>query len=69
MKETPELPGIDQPPTLFAQISELLREKKLREYVYPIMIGRGKLTQAKADFQMRCLQAAIETLKRLEAGQ
>lgn len=54
------------PPGLFAQIAELKRESSLRARVYPRLIGQRSLSPAKAAFQVRCLDAAIETLEQMQ---
>lgn len=53
-------------PNLFSQLSELHRERSMRQTVYPKLIAMHKLNKAKAEFQMRCLDAAIESLEQLE---
>lgn len=53
--------------TLFAQIGELRRERAVRQNVYPRLIASGKLRGPKADLQIRCLEAAIETLEKVRA--
>lgn len=50
-------------PTIRQQLAELEREKKMRQQVYPKLIGAKKLSQKAADWQMACLDAAIATLK------
>ena len=44
------------------QISELRRERALRERVYPRQIKVGDMDQGKADRQLGLLDAALETL-------
>ena len=55
--------------TLFSQISELYAERNARRNLFPKLVARGTLSQAKADFKMRCLSAAIETLEKLETSE
>lgn len=52
------------PPTLAAQIAELKRERAMRARVYPHWVATKKMTQAQADRQNQCLDAAIATLER-----
>lgn len=49
------------------QLSELRREMKQRDRVYPRWIADGRLQQADADLRRARLQAAIETLEGLAA--
>jgi len=56
-----------QEPNLFSQISELRSEQNARRNLFPKLVARGVLGQAKADFKMRCLEAAIKSLERLES--
>jgi hypothetical protein len=56
------------PPTLDEQIKELRRELDLRRRVYPSFVARKKLTQERADKQMRSLEAAVETLQRCQGN-
>lgn len=52
------------PVTAKEALTELRREKRLREHVYPRMISNGKLPEADADkFQQR-LSRAIELLEK-----
>lgn len=48
-------------PSLAAQIAELKRERSLRARVCPVLIGKGTLKQAAADYQTKALDAAIAT--------
>jgi hypothetical protein len=48
---------------LAEQIAEVGRELGLRRNVYPKWIAAGKLSQALADRQIACMEAAYETLK------
>lgn len=50
-------------PTINQQIAELERELKMRSQVYPKLIAARKLSQKAADWQVACIEAAIETLK------
>ncbi len=60
---------LDTPPTLFAQIAELQRERHVRDNVYPRLVALRKLSAPKADYQNRCLDAAIRTLQGLREKQ
>lgn len=55
--------------TLAEQIAEVGRELGLRRGVYPKWIEAGKLSQALADRQIACLDAAYRTLKWLESNE
>lgn len=52
-------------PSIAAQIGELKRERKMRDRVYPFWIKSGKIRQSDADYQLLCLDTAIETLTSL----
>jgi len=54
-------------PSIQAQIAELQREQTMRRRVYPHEVARGRLTQRDADYRMRTLDAAIDTLRAAEA--
>lgn len=49
--------------TIQQQIAECAREAALRRAFYPKFIASDRLTQEKADFQIACMDAVIETLK------
>lgn len=53
------------PPNLNQQIAELERELNMRRSVFPRLVFNKQLRQFEADYRMRCLDAAIETLKRV----
>ena len=57
------------PITLADQLVELLRELKLRKAVYPKWVIQRRITQARADWQIACLEATIRTLKQVNKGQ
>lgn len=48
------------------QITELAREKVLRQRLYPQWVERRSLRQEAADLQIARLDAAINSLKRLD---
>ena len=49
--------------TIQQQIAECAREAAMRRGVYPKFVASGRLTQEKADSQIACMDAVIETLK------
>jgi hypothetical protein len=55
--------------TLEEQIAEARRELALRKKCYPQWIKRGKLDAGEATYQIRCLEAIVRTLMRLDAEQ
>ena len=48
--------------TLVDQIAEVEREMKLRLQVYPRLIRTKKLTKERAEWQLSCMQAVLDTL-------
>lgn len=52
-------------PTLREQITELKRERRMRDHVYPAMVSTGRLVQGEAFRRNAALDAAIATLTRL----
>ena len=50
---------------LDAQIAELKREARIREYAYPRFVAVGRLSAQAADLQRQRLYAAITTLEQL----
>ena len=52
-------------PTLREQISELKRERAMRDRVYPTWVATGKLVQGEAFRRNAALDAAIATLTRM----
>lgn len=55
--------------TIRQALTELKREKGLRNHVYPRMIANGKLTQADADRFQERLARAIEVLEEKARGE
>lgn len=51
------------PPTVSEMVSELKRELAMRTVVYPNLIARKRLTQFKADRQIKVMEAIIERLE------
>ncbi len=51
---------------LHQQIACVRREIKMRQDVYPRWVGKGKLRQAEADYQIVAMQAVLETLEQLQ---
>lgn len=47
------------------QIAAVQRELKMRHRVYPGLVQRGTMTQAKADHEIACMQAVLTTLELL----
>ena len=58
------LPGLDAPErfTLQAQVDCVEREIRKRRQVYPRQVAAGRLTQAKADYEIACMEAVLATL-------
>lgn len=56
------------PLTLADQVACVEREIRMRQKVYPRWIGQGKMTQDKADHEIACMRAVLETLKGLQSG-
>jgi hypothetical protein len=54
--------------TLAEQRAEIGRELGIRRNVYPKWVTDGRLSQALADRQIDCMDAAYETLKWLEGN-
>lgn len=52
--------------TLKDQIACIEREITMRQRVYPRWIEAGRIKQAKADTEIRTMQAVLTTLKSLE---
>lgn len=55
-------------PTLREQITELKRERRMRDNVYPAMVASGRLVQGEAFRRNQALDAAIATLQRIASG-
>lgn len=53
--------------SLDQQIACVKRELGFRARVYPRFVFAGKLTQAKADFEIACMKEVLATLERLQA--
>lgn len=49
------------------QVKAAEREVRQRERVYPRWVEGGRMTQAKADHELRCMRAIVETLKALQS--
>lgn len=52
---------------LHDQKKEVARELRFRRYVYPPRVASRRMTQAKADQQIKTMEAVLESLERLEA--
>ena len=48
-----------------AQVACARRELGKRRFVYPRLIGNGKLTQAEAEREIACMEAILITLTKL----
>lgn len=57
------LPKRETEPTLEDAIAELNRELRLRKALYPKWVKQGKLEKIDADWQIKCLEVAINLLK------
>lgn len=53
-------------PTLEDEIVCIQREIKMRERVYPRWVDTGKMKQEKADWEIKCMNAVLESLHRLK---
>lgn len=56
-------------PSLADQIECVKREIAMRESVYPRWVGARKMTQAKADRELACMRAVLETLQSMNGHQ
>ena len=54
---------------LAEQIAEAQRELALRKQCYPAWVKSGKLDAGDAQYQIRCLEAIVRTLRQLDAEQ
>lgn len=52
----------DLPVPLSDQITEVERELRQRERVYPRLIAAGTLSKVRAELQTRAMQAVLDTL-------
>jgi hypothetical protein len=52
--------------SLAAEIADVKRELAMRERVYPRWVAAGKLTQAKADLQLRIMRRVLQRLLQAE---
>ena len=55
--------------TLGEQIAEAQRELALRKQCYPQWITSGKLDAGEATYHIRCMEAIVPTLMRIDAEQ
>lgn len=60
------LTGNEPPVNLAQQIACVRREIAMRENVYKRRVADGKMTQAKADGEVRAMQAVLATLQAVE---
>lgn len=56
-----------EPVPIDDQVAAAEREVNYRTRVYPRWVADGKMTQAFADHQLRCMTAIVESLKGLQA--
>jgi hypothetical protein len=54
--------------SIHQQITEVIRELKMRAQVYPRLVNNGKLTQATSDRQIDALEAVLATLRTIGEG-
>lgn len=59
------LTGNEPPVTVAEQIAAVEREIAMRGRVYPRWVAAGKMTQAKADAEIRAMRAVLATLQGL----
>lgn len=60
----------DQPKPAFTNKQMLdcaEREIGKRKHFYPLLVGRRKMTQQKADYEIGCMETIAELLRRLVA--
>ena len=62
----PDLLPAAPPPTIHQQIASVEREIAMRKRVYPRWIDGGRMTQAKADHEIACMQAVLVTLQHVK---
>lgn len=53
-------------PSLAEMISDAQREISMRKAVYPGLVARGKLSQDRADRQIKTMEAIVERLRGLK---
>ncbi len=53
--------------TITDEIRCIEREIKLRENFYPRWINAGRMTEGKADHEIRCMKAILERLHEVES--
>lgn len=51
---------------LRVQIDCVEREIRYRRHVYPRLVAKGRISQAKADYEIRVMEAVVVTLKDLK---
>jgi hypothetical protein len=55
--------------TLDQQIACVKREIAMRERVYPVWVGKGKMKPHEAEHQMEAMKAVLATLQCMQADQ
>lgn len=56
------------PPTLDEQIASISRELAVRERIYPEWLDTGQITPKKANHQIACMKAILQTLMAQKAA-
>lgn len=56
-----------QPVPIDDQVAAAEREVRYRERAYARWVESGKMTQTKADHELRCMKAIVESLKGLQS--
>jgi len=57
---------MSSPLSITEQLGAARRELALRQRCYPKWIPTGKITQAKADHEIACMEAIVGTLQKLK---
>ena len=52
-------------PTLLQQLRCAERELRMRKRVFPKLVREDTMTQARAEHELACMSAIVETLKKL----
>ncbi len=61
--------GLPDGVSLDRQREAVARELNMRVRVYPRWVADGRMTKAKADEEIACMQAVLKTLLDLQVGQ
>lgn len=57
----------DAPIPIESQVACVQREIRMRESVYPRWVSAGRMKAEKADDEIACMRAVLETLQRVAA--